>query len=498
MQSSNHASHTLAMPGLWFLGGVSLAIYLAITLRYPLWLNYNTPLLDVGKLNGYDRGENLLLVAGWLLLFGCYVAAVLLVAKTAVSRTVCWIVVGWPLLFFAVQLGCYMIFAGDVYIYAMQGRISSVYGGNPFVEVASKFVSDPFYTLEPRQYANTTSQYGPLWELTARLLTGLAGNNVLATVLAFKGLVVASYLGNGGLIYLWLRRERPAFIWPGLTLYLWNPLAVIEVAGNGHNDPLMMTGVLLAFVALSYGRERWRRPVASFALAIGVLLKFLPLLLLPLFWLDGLREQQSRLRRGQTLYLSVVTFGAAIVLCYLPIWNWNGLSTLALDKRSLNYTTSLPTGLRLLLEPAYGANWQRSYQHVSYATLMLLAIYLGFQMWQLWRGQTTLACACFEVFFFYLLFCCLWFQPWYLIWVITLAPLTGSWWVVARTLVFCFTAVSTYAVWWMQLFAAQPNRYNYVEAQWLTIALIYPLPLALWLGWLVVEHWPKRAAGLRV
>jgi len=476
------ASFCIMLLGL--LGGLSLAVYLAITLRYPLWNSVAKPLQDVGKINGYDRGENLRLITGWMVLFACYIAVMMLIKQITPIRTVRWLIVGWPLLFFAVQLGCYTIFAGDVYIYAMQGRVSSVYNANPFIDPASHFASDPFYLLEPIQYVKTISQYGPLWELVARLLTSLVGNEVMATVLAFKGLSVVAYFGNAGLIHLLLKRTQPAWTWCGLTIYLWNPLAIIEVAGNGHNDTLMMTGVLLALVAVSYGRQAWRGSLTGVALAAGVLLKFLPLLLAPLFWLAELREglrlgAVARLRSFQTLYLSVVAFGSLLVLGYLPVWN--GLSTLALDQRSRNYTTSLPTGLRLLLEPIYGSNWQLSYQHVSYIAGGLLLLWLGFQAWQLWSGSTTLMVACFEVFFFYLMFCCLWFQPWYLLWLITLAPLTGSWWIAMRMIIFSATAASTYAVWWMQIFFVQPNSYNYSDAQWVTIALIYPLPLVVWL-----------------
>jgi hypothetical protein len=62
--------------------------------------------------------------------------------------------------------------------------------------------------------------------------------------------------------------------------FAWNPLLAIEVAGSGHID---IVGALLLLVSAAALVRRWRATAAvGFALAVAV--KFLPIVLLPLYW----------------------------------------------------------------------------------------------------------------------------------------------------------------------------------------------------------------------
>ena len=62
--------------------------------------------------------------------------------------------------------------------------------------------------------------------------------------------------------------------------FAWNPLLAIEVAGSGHID---IVGALLLLVSAAALVRRWRATAAvAFGLAVAV--KFLPVVLLPLYW----------------------------------------------------------------------------------------------------------------------------------------------------------------------------------------------------------------------
>src|SRR6185503_14138486 len=62
--------------------------------------------------------------------------------------------------------------------------------------------------------------------------------------------------------------------------FVWNPLLAIEVAGSGHID---IVGALLLLISVAAIARRWRATAAvAFGLAIAV--KFLPIVLLPLYW----------------------------------------------------------------------------------------------------------------------------------------------------------------------------------------------------------------------
>jgi hypothetical protein len=62
--------------------------------------------------------------------------------------------------------------------------------------------------------------------------------------------------------------------------FAWNPLLAIEVAGSGHID---IVGALLLVVSAAALARRWRAP-AAVALGLAVAVKFLPIVLLPLYW----------------------------------------------------------------------------------------------------------------------------------------------------------------------------------------------------------------------
>src|SRR5204863_3947361 len=92
--------------------------------------------------------------------------------------------------------------------------------------------------------------------------------------------------------------------------FAWNPLLAIEVAGSGHIDIL---GALLLVISAAALARRWRAIAAvTFGLAISV--KFLPIVLLPLYW--------KRVRvRDAVLAIAVVG------LLYLPFLDHGRIPT---------------------------------------------------------------------------------------------------------------------------------------------------------------------------
>ncbi len=64
-----------------------------------------------------------------------------------------------------------------------------------------------------------------------------------------------------------------------VAVYAWSPLAVIEIAGQGHTEALVVAGVVAGVWA---GRQRF--PIRSIGAAIAGAAKLYPLALLPLAW----------------------------------------------------------------------------------------------------------------------------------------------------------------------------------------------------------------------
>ena len=86
--------------------------------------------------------------------------------------------------------------------------------------------------------------------------------------------------------------------------FAWNPLLAIEVAGSGHVD---IVGALLLAVSAAALLRRWRA-AAAVALGLAIAVKFLPIVLLPIYW------KRVRMREA--------ALGAAVVgFLYVPFLN---------------------------------------------------------------------------------------------------------------------------------------------------------------------------------
>jgi alpha-1,6-mannosyltransferase len=86
--------------------------------------------------------------------------------------------------------------------------------------------------------------------------------------------------------------------------FAWNPLLAVEVAGSGHVD---IVGALFLAVSAAALARRWRTS-AAVALGLAVAVKFLPIVLLPLYW------KRIRIRDAALV-------AAVVALLYVPFLN---------------------------------------------------------------------------------------------------------------------------------------------------------------------------------
>jgi hypothetical protein len=162
----------------------------------------------------------------------------------------------------------------DVYRYVWDGRVQAA-GHHPY-----KFApSDPMRAelrdelVFPKiNHPEIPTIYPPLAEMLFALL-GVAKLGVTGFKFAFALLDV-------GVIWALLRLLRALHLpRDRVVLYAWNPLAVIEIAGSGHVEPLGILFVLLAIAWLVEGKATR----AGIALGAAIQAKLLPLILLPGF-----------------------------------------------------------------------------------------------------------------------------------------------------------------------------------------------------------------------
>jgi hypothetical protein len=206
----------------------------------------------------------------------------------------------------------------DVYRYVWDGRIQRL-GYNPYLIVPSDPAHKELHTAETRlmNHRGLPTPYPALAELFFRAVMSVhesarAMKSALAICDAALVAVLLAWLVDSGRNPWWV------------LAYAWNPLVTVEGAGNGHID-LLGT---LCLVLTAFWLSRGRRTIAALALALGVAVKFLPVVLLPLFWRRiGIRDAVLALALLAGLYLPFVNsveLPVGSLGAYLAWWRING------------------------------------------------------------------------------------------------------------------------------------------------------------------------------
>jgi len=189
-----------------------------------------------------------------------------------------WLIIAVVLapLFFA-----YNALSHDIFNYIFNAKMVVVYGANPHVQTALNFASDPWVRF--MHNTHTTAPYGYGWTVLSVVPLMLGMGKFLLTWLLYKVAAMFS-LVLLGLSANWFSNSvmKQPLSWFQAALLFLNPLLVIEVLGNGHNDLWMLVPALLAVgVGLQWGTRK-------IALLLGLLvwsisIKYATLVLLPLF-----------------------------------------------------------------------------------------------------------------------------------------------------------------------------------------------------------------------
>jgi alpha-1,6-mannosyltransferase len=160
------------------------------------------------------------------------------------------------------------LLSDDVFRSVWEGRIQA-HGHNPY-EWRNRPESERLFHLRDEVWRRVnhkeyTAIYPPLWQLAARAVI-----TVHDSVTAIKLFLVACELGAlFALARLVRRRGLPR---ERLLVLAWSPLALVEIAGGGHNDVFA-----IALLALSLlGLDAQRPLLSAVAAALGAQAKVLP------------------------------------------------------------------------------------------------------------------------------------------------------------------------------------------------------------------------------
>jgi alpha-1,6-mannosyltransferase len=161
----------------------------------------------------------------------------------------------------------------DIHRYVWDGHLQRL-GYNPYLVVPSDPAVKGLHTPETHNLNNPDlpSPYPAGAQLFFRAVTAIH-ESTFALKVAF---VVCEFAIVFVLLDLLRRKQRAHLV----LAFAWNPLLAIEVAGSGHID---IVGALLLVVSAAALVRRWRG-TAAVALGLAIVVKLLPVVLLPLYW----------------------------------------------------------------------------------------------------------------------------------------------------------------------------------------------------------------------
>ena len=299
----------------------------------------------------------------------------------------------------------------DIHRYLWDGRVQRL-GYNPYIVVPNDPALSGLHTPETRTMNNphVPSPYPAGAELFFRAVTAVH-ESVFTLKLAFV-------LCDFAIIFVLLdilRRSGEGMHW--VLAFAWNPLLATEVAGSGHID---VVGALLLVISFAALIRRWRA-VAAVTFVLAVAVKFLPIVLLPLYW--------KRVRVRDAVLAAIV--GA---LLYVPFLNHGRIpfGSLGTYVRSFRFNDPVFALLERMIAPQIVLGFALLVGFLTAICMRRKSSELSSDEFA-WPMAATLLCA--PVIY-----------PWYLLWMLLFLRTRGT----VPIIIWTVSIIPIYYVWYLR------------------------------------------------
>ncbi len=277
----------------------------------------------------------------------------------------------------------------------------------------------------------------------------------------FKGLALLSHLTNCVLIWAILSKLAPARRLGGTLLYAWNPLALIELAGNGHNEGVLICLLLLTIWLYILQKGGWYDFLEIVLLGLAISVNFIALLFAPLCIWYSVRSKQRIVHAVWGFCWRALLALSVMFILYLPFWH--GSSTFLSIISSINMQHFIHSPLGVVVMPVrwlysllvQGLNLPTtvsSYylQPIAAADMTVLAsaIFIFVLIYFYLSGKvqsidTLLNSLCLATLGFIVLISGQ-FWPWYVLWALWIVALRRFDALTVSVLLLSYTALLTY------------------------------------------------------
>lgn len=220
----------------------------------------------------------------FLLLFICFLQILKLLKSAKNISTKQQILL---ILFFSLPLlFSYNAFSRDVFNYIFNSRMVIEYQANPHLTNALQFAHDPWTRF--MHNIHTEAPYGYNWTIISLMPYLLGLNKFVVTWFNFRLFSLLSLI----LISLVLTKTHRLLYGKEISFKNWallflNPLILLEIISNSHNDLWMMLPAIMAFNLLLKARKSKKKILYIFSsllfLTLSITIKLATLALIPIF-----------------------------------------------------------------------------------------------------------------------------------------------------------------------------------------------------------------------
>jgi hypothetical protein len=306
----------------------------------------------------------------------------------------------------------------DIFRYMWDGMLLGS-GVDPYRYVPSSGELDGFKNVnyfETYDHKDEFTIYPPFAQLFFALNYVLFGNSQLG----LKSLLSIFDLFNGFLIFQIILRLRDdkSKAYYGALIYLWNPLVVIEFSNSGHLDAMAIFLVLLSLYSLLNSAV-----IKSYVfLALGILTKWIPLLIIPFYLKFILNKKPSYFSK---ISLSTILISVILVLPFYLSSGFNFITSMIYFIQTWRFESSLFRLLAALLNLNSPGEFI-VLKVVSYIVFLTSFPILLYRM-RSSQVKDIIDYSILIVALFYLITPRVY--PWYVIWVIVFISLTTRAWI---------------------------------------------------------------------
>ncbi len=295
----------------------------------------------------------------------------------------------------------------DVFSYLSFARMGALHGLDPYTRVAAEAPHDQVIGFLGWPYSH--SAYGPLFTLPSYALAplGAAGGLWALKLIAAAASLGAIALSAAAAARLGRSATRAA-AFVGL-----NPVLLVLAVGGAHNDTLLILLLGLALFLTAAASPRFR--AAAWALAGAVGIKVSAGLVLPFLVLAPAERSRRMAVAGAALLGLLVV--ALVGLAGFGPHAFGFLGTVSERQRQIA-THSIPAETARLFGLHGTPGWWRALFAAGFIAVLLLSLWRTHRGadWRVEAGWSTLA----------LLGATAWLLPWYAIWALPLAAVSGD------------------------------------------------------------------------